>query len=62
METLTQLHLTLVHPDSIIPAWRGCNPCFPFPWNASFCSLVPMVMEFHYKQQVLLILAIQLFI
>lgn len=33
MKTLTQLHLTLVYPDSAIPLGNGFKPYFPYPWK-----------------------------
>lgn len=33
IKTLTQLHLTLVYPDSTIPLGNGFKPYFPYPWK-----------------------------
>lgn len=33
MKTFTQLHLTLVHPDSIIPLGHKFKPYSPYPWK-----------------------------
>lgn len=59
MKTLTQLHLTMVHPDSISPSGKGFKLCFPYPWKVPFCSLAPLLTEFHCEEQILPSLVIQ---